>query len=89
MNVKSTRALNTAVSCSVATSSSESLPNDGENPNQPKRPLFPKWDQLQPCQRSAKVVIHKSQYTGRMVVLRKLVDSVSIKPVLSTIKLLS
>ena len=26
----------TAVSCLVATSSSESLPNDGEKPNQPK-----------------------------------------------------
>ena len=33
MNMTST----TTVSCSVATSSSESLPNDGEKPNQPKR----------------------------------------------------
>ena len=31
-----------AASCSVATSSSESLPNVGEKPNQPKRFLFPK-----------------------------------------------
>ena len=34
----------TAYCCSVATSSSESLPNDGEKPNQPKRFLFPKCD---------------------------------------------
>ena len=34
----------TAVSCSVGTSSSESLPNDGEKPNQPKRFLFLKSD---------------------------------------------
>ena len=40
MNVTST----TAVSCSVATSSSESLLNDGEKPNQPKRFLFPEYD---------------------------------------------
>ena len=43
-DVTSTRASTTAVSCSVATSSSESLPNDGENPNQPKRLLFSKCD---------------------------------------------
>ena len=40
MNVTST----TAVSCSVATSSSESLANDGEKHNQPKRLLFTKCD---------------------------------------------
>ena len=45
MNVKSTRVPTTAVSYSVATSSSESLPNNGEKPNQAKRPLFPKWDE--------------------------------------------
>ena len=39
-NVTST----TAVSCSVATLSSESLSNDGEELNQPKRLLFPKCD---------------------------------------------
>ena len=44
MNVTFTHASTTAVSCSVATSSSESLPNDGEKPNQPKRLLFPKYD---------------------------------------------
>ena len=38
MHVKST----TAVSCSVTTLSLESLPNDSEKPNQPKRLLFPK-----------------------------------------------
>ena len=38
MHVKST----TAVSCSLTTSSLESLPNDSEKPNQPKRLLFPK-----------------------------------------------
>ena len=40
MNVTST----TAVSYSVATSSSESLSNNGEKPNQPKRSLFPECD---------------------------------------------
>ena len=40
MNMTST----TAVSCSVTTLLSESLPNDGEKPNQPKRLLFPKCD---------------------------------------------
>ena len=40
----STRASTIAVSCSVATSSSESLPNDVEKPNQPKRLLFPKYN---------------------------------------------
>ena len=40
MHVKST----TAVSCSVTTSSLESLLNDSEKPNQPKRFLFPKCD---------------------------------------------
>ena len=40
MHVKST----TAVSCSVTTSSLESLPNDSEKPNQPKRHLCPKCD---------------------------------------------
>ena len=40
----STRASTTAVSCSVATSSSESLPNDGVKANQPKRLLFSKCD---------------------------------------------
>ena len=44
MNVTSTCASTTAVSCSVATSSLESLPNDGEKPNQPKRLLFSKGD---------------------------------------------
>ena len=39
-NVTSTAEVN----CSVATSLSESLPNNGEKPNQPKRPLFPKYD---------------------------------------------
>ena len=34
----------TAVSCSVATSTSASLPNIGEKPNQPKRFSFPKRD---------------------------------------------
>ena len=34
----------TAVSYSVATSSSESLSNNGEKPNQPKRSLFPECD---------------------------------------------
>ena len=34
----------TAVSYSVATLSSQSLPNDGKNANQPKRFLFPKCD---------------------------------------------
>ena len=32
------------VSSSLATSSSEFLPNDGEKPNQPKRFLLPKCD---------------------------------------------
>ena len=36
--------ISTAFSCSVATSSSESLPSDGEKPNQPKRLLFSKCD---------------------------------------------
>ena len=40
MNVTST----TAASYSVATSSSESLSNNGEKPNQPKRSLFPECD---------------------------------------------
>ena len=40
MNVTST----TAVGYSVATSSSESLLNDCEKPNQPKKLLFPKCD---------------------------------------------
>ena len=40
MNVTST----TAVNCSVATSLSESLPNDGEEQNQLKRLLFLKCD---------------------------------------------
>ena len=31
-------------SCSVATSSSESLPNASEKPNQPKKFFFPKCD---------------------------------------------
>ena len=44
MNVTSTRASTTAIICSVATSSSEFLPNDGEKPNQPKRLLFLKCD---------------------------------------------
>ena len=44
MNVKSTHIPTTAVNCSVATSSSESLPNDGEKLNQSKKPLFLKWD---------------------------------------------
>ena len=57
MNVKSTRVPTTAVSCSVVTSSSESLPNDGEKPNQPKRPLFPKWDYGHALSKSS---IHKS-----------------------------
>ena len=34
----------TTVSCSVATSSSESLPGDGEKPNQLKRFCFLKCD---------------------------------------------
>ena len=33
-----------AVGCSVATSSSESLPNDAEKPNQPMKHSFPKFD---------------------------------------------
>ena len=41
MNVTSARTSTTAVSCSVATLS-ESLSNDNEKPNQPKRLLFPK-----------------------------------------------
>ena len=45
MNVKSTRVPTTAVSYLVATSSSQSLPNNDEKSNQPKRPLFPKWDE--------------------------------------------
>ena len=44
MNVISTCTSTTAVRCSVATSSSESLPNDGEKPNQPKKLLFLKYD---------------------------------------------
>ena len=44
MNVTSTCASTTAVSCSVATSSLEALSNDGEKPNQPKRLLLPKCD---------------------------------------------
>ena len=44
MNVTSTSASTTLVSCLVATLSSESLPNDGEKPNQLKRLLFPKYD---------------------------------------------
>ena len=47
INGKSTRTPITAVSCSVATSSSESLPNDGKKPNQPKRPLFLKRNYAQ------------------------------------------
>ena len=43
MNVISTHTSTTAVSsCSVSTSSSESLRSDGERPNQPRRLLFPK-----------------------------------------------
>ena len=34
----------TEVNCSVATSSSQSLPNNDEKPNQPKRLLFLKCD---------------------------------------------
>ena len=40
MNVTSTHTPTTAVSGSVATSSTKSLPNDGEKFNQPKRLLF-------------------------------------------------
>ena len=41
MNVTSTRASTIAVaSCSVATLLSESLPNDGERPNKPKKFCF-------------------------------------------------
>ena len=40
MNVTSTHASTTAVSCLVATLLSESLPNDGEKLNQPKRPCL-------------------------------------------------
>ena len=34
----------TAVSCSIATSTSASLPNVGEKPNQPKQFSFPNCD---------------------------------------------
>ena len=44
MNVTST-----AVSCSVATSSSDSLPNDGEKCNQLRRFLFPKCNYGNTC----------------------------------------
>ena len=44
MNVTSTHISTTVVSCSVATSLSESLPNDSEKPNQPKRLLSLKCD---------------------------------------------
>ena len=40
----STHASTIAASCSVATSSSESLPNDVKKPNQPMRLLFPKYN---------------------------------------------
>ena len=68
MNVTSTCASTTAVSCSVATSSSESLPNNGEKPNQPKKLLFLKYDY---GGRKTKVCIHlywkdgRSRKTGR------------------------
>ena len=40
MNVTSTHASTTAFGCLVVTTSSESLLNDGEKPNQPKRLLL-------------------------------------------------
>ena len=79
----------------LATSSSKSLPNYGENSNQPKRLLFPncdygQWkDFYEVCiQFSTQQKWYSSIYIGRMVVLGKLVDSVSINPALSKIKLL-
>ena len=74
----------TAVSCLVAISSSESLPNDGKSPISQKRLSFPKYGYGKiSVNRAASASfslalsesnIHKS-ITGRMVVL---VDSVSI-----------
>ena len=88
----------TAVSYSIATSSSESLPNDGEKPNQLKRLLFLKCDYGRIKFPSVKLAFtlgpdqqkwYSLIYTVRMVILGKLVDSVSIYPVLSAIKLFS
>ena len=70
-----TRTPTTAVSCSVITSSTKSLPNDGEKSNQPKRLLFFDWNAIMAVRFpwSAGVFslvilsrsgIHKSIYTG-------------------------
>ena len=78
----------------IAASSSESLLNDCEKPNQSKKLLFLKYDLiwlnfLEACiQISTQQKWYSLIYTGRMVVLGKLLDSLSINPVLSTIKLL-
>ena len=44
MNMTSTTTVSCSVATSVATSSSESLLNDGEKSNQPKKFLLPKCD---------------------------------------------
>ena len=86
MNVTST----IAVSCSIATSSSESFPIDVEKPNQRKRFCF--RNAIMVIKISIKLSMHFStqqkcylqNHTGRMIVLGKLVNSVSINPVYST-----
>ena len=56
MNVTST----TALSCSVATLSSESLPNDDEKPNQPKKFLIPNCDYGKICEACILVALSRS-----------------------------
>ena len=95
MNVPPTHASATAVSCSVATASSESLSNDGEKPNQPKRFLFTKCDYGHKISMKHafslalhRSGIHKSILEGWSFWEVCMVDSVTINPVLSIIKLL-
>ena len=72
----------------------ESLPNNGEKVQSAKRVLSPKCNYGKISVKCACILVLSGSgiqlyiYTGRMVVLGKLVHSVSINPVLSTIKLL-
>ena len=82
---------------SVATLSPESLLNDCEKPNQPKKLLFLKCDLIWLNFRAAYIRQFSGMHSAEVVFMnpyrkhgrsRKLLDSVSINPVLSTIKLL-
>ena len=71
----------TVVSYSVATSSSEFLPNDGEKHNQSNSFLFPKYNYGKISMKCANLPLSTSgiyKYTERMVILGNLVHSVSI-----------